>query len=82
MFSPSVDERIDWFRLIVRLKADGYSLYSVSHFTEIPKSTLIGYKNGSQPKYHDGARLLKFWSEGTSTHQDEAPTINPFSFKA
>lgn len=82
MFAPSVDTRVDWFRIIVQLKDDGYSLYSVSHFTEIPKSTLIGYKQGSQPKYHEGVRLLRFWAQVTRSNQDDAPTINPFSYMA
>jgi hypothetical protein len=82
MFAPSVDTRIDWFRLIVELKNEGYSLSSVSHFTEISKSSLVGFKQGSQPKYHDGVRLLKFWAQATCSSQADAPTINPFSFMA
>lgn len=82
MFSPSVDVRIDWFRILVQLKDEGYSLYSVAHFTEIPKSTLITYKQGSQPSYHHGVRLLEFWSQAVGKPVQWAPTINPFSHKA
>lgn len=82
MFAPSVDTRIDWFRVLVQLKDEGYSLYSVAHFTEIPKSTLIGYKQGSQPEYHNGVRLLHFWAQATGKPQEQAPTVNPFSYKA
>lgn len=82
MFAPSADTRIDWFRVLVQLKDEGYSLYSVAHFTEIPKSTLIGYKQGSQPSYHHGVRLLHFWSQATGKEQGEAPTVNPFSYRA
>lgn len=74
--------RIDWFRLLDQLKAEGYSLYAVAHFTNIPKSTLIGYKEGSQPPYHLGVCLLRFWSEATGLPVTEAPTISPFSYKA
>lgn len=82
MFAPSVDTRVDWFRLLVQLKEDGFSLYAVAHFTEIPKSTLIGYKNGVHPKYHDGKRLLEFWAQTRGMLIDEAPTINPFDYRA
>lgn len=82
MFAPSADTRIDWFRLLVQLKDEGYSLYSVAHFTEIPKSTLIGYKQGSQPSYHHGVRLLRFWAQTTGNDMAAAPTINPFSHRA
>jgi hypothetical protein len=76
------DIRVDWFRLLEQLRAEGYSLYAVAHFTSIPRSTLIGYKDGSQPPYHLGVCLLQFWSEATGRATSEAPTINRFSFKA
>lgn len=82
MFSPAVDIRIDWFRVIVQLKGEGYSLYSISHFTEITKIKLVGYKNGAEPKFHDGARLLNFWAQAIGKPVAEAPTVNPFSHKA
>jgi len=82
MFAPSVDTRVDWFRLLVQLKGEGYSLYMVAHFTEIPKSTLIGYKQGAEPRYSDGRRLLQFWAQTTGNDIATAPTINPFSHRA
>lgn len=76
------DVRVDWFRLLNQLKVEGYSLYGVSHFTGIPKSTLIGYKNGSQPSYHQGVDLLQFWSQATGKALAEVPTISQFSYMA
>jgi hypothetical protein len=76
------DIRVDWFRLLNQLKDEGYSLYAVSHFTAIPKSTLIGYKNGSQPSYHQGVCLLQFWSQATGKLLADVPTISQFSFMA
>ena len=82
MFATCEEVRIDWFRILVELKSEGYSLYSVAHFTEIPKTSLIGYKNGSQPSYQNGVKLLRFWSQATGKREDWAPTIDPYSFKA
>lgn len=82
MFSPEVDTRVDWFRVLVQLKGEGYSLHMVSHFTEIPKSTLIGYKQGSEPRYSDGKRLLSFWAQAAGKAEGDVPTVSPFSFKA
>ncbi|HAV37441.1 MAG TPA: hypothetical protein DCX52_13995 [Massilia sp.] len=76
------DVRVDWFRLLDQLKDEGYSLYDVSFFTEIPKSTLIGYKNGSQPPYHQGLCLVQFWAEATGNGIADVPTVNQFSFMA
>ena len=74
--------RVDWFRLLDQLKDEGYSLYDVAFFTEIPKSTLIGYKNGSQPRYHDGLCLVQFWAETMGRTMAEVPTVSQFSFMA
>lgn len=76
------DFRVDWFRLLGQLKDEGYSLYDLSFFTEIPKSTLVGYKNGSQPPYHQGLCLIQFWAEATGNPIGEVPMVSPFSFKA
>lgn len=78
----TTDFRVDWFRLLDQLKAEGYSLYGVSHFTGIPKSTLIGYKNGSQPSYHQGLQLIAAWAQATGKPESAVPTISLYSFKA
>lgn len=80
-FSPT-NHQVDWFRLIVQLKSQGYSLYAVAHFTGISKDSLFGYKQGSQPSYHRGVTLLQFWSEVMDCDTTDAPTIDPYSFKA
>lgn len=79
---PLVEDRVDWFRLLTQLKDEGYSLYAVSHFTGIPKSTLIGYKQGSQPSYHQGVNLLKFWMQAVGRSAEQVPMVNPYSFMA
>lgn len=76
------DIRVDWFRLLVQLKDQGYSLYDITHFTAIPKSTLIGYKQGSQPSYHQGVVLLQFWVQSTGKQIEDVPTVNLFSHMA
>lgn len=78
----ATDVRVDWFRLLDQLKDVGYSLYAVSHFTGIPKSTLIGYKQGSQPSYHHGVRLVAFWAEAGGKEIADVPTISQFSYMA
>lgn len=79
---PSPETRIDWFRVLADLKAEAWSLYAVSHFTGIPKSTLNGYKQGVQPSHHYGVLLLNCWAQSCNKEQADAPTISPYSFKA
>lgn len=81
-FGQASDMRVDWFRLLVQLKQEGYSFYDIAHFTGIAKSSLIGYKQGSQPSYHQGVLLLEFWSQAIGCAPDRAPMVNRFSFMA
>lgn len=79
---PSPETRIDWFRVLADLKAKSWSLHAVSHFTGIPKSNLSSYKAGAQPSYHYGVQLLSCWAQSCDKDRADAPTIDPYSFKA
>lgn len=79
---PPDETRVDWFRILAHLKAEKWSLSAISHFTGIPRSSLMGYKQGSQPSYHYGVRLLAFWSQSCGQDQSQAPMVSPYSFKA
>lgn len=76
------DIRVDWFRLLVQLKDQGYSLYGISHLTGISKSSLIGYKQGSQPPYHQGVLLVKCWAQAMDKDIADVPTISQYSHMA
>lgn len=67
--------RVDWFRLLDDLKRAGNSLYDIEGKIEIPKSTLIGYKQGSEPKHCDGEKLITFWCKVTCRHRTEIPLV-------
>lgn len=81
-FSPSSTLRVDWFRLLQELNAQGYSLYAIAHLTGITKASLVAYKQGTQPTYNTGAHLIKFWSEASNKDPASVPMISPFSFMA
>lgn len=82
MMGPLQDTRVDWFRVLVQLQAEGYSLHGVAFFIGIPKSTLIAYKQGMQPSYNVGARIIQCWAEVTGNDPAKVPMISPYSFKA
>lgn len=79
---PLSDIRVDWFRVLVDIQAEGYSMYAISHFTRIPKTTLLGYKQGAQPIYNTGLTLIRCWAEATGKTPDKVPTVSRYSFKA
>lgn len=82
MHLPDPDIRVDWFRLLVDLQAEGYSLYGLAHFTKISKSSLLAYKQGAQPTYNTGSLLVKFWSEATGKPADAVPMVSRYSYMA
>lgn len=75
-------ERVDWFRMLTQMQAEGYSLHGVAYFAGIPKTSLIDYKNGMQPSYNVGVTLIKAWAEITGGDPVNVPKISPYSFKA
>ena len=80
--APLSDIRIDWFRVLVQLQAEGYTLHSIAYFTGIPKSSLLSYKQGTQPIYNTGLTLIRCWSEATGQQPDQVPTVDSFSYRA
>jgi hypothetical protein len=77
-----IDEiQVDWFTVFCDLKQQGYSIYDASRILKIPKSTLIGYKNGgAEPKYSSGARLVSLWCIVMEKELIDIPKVN-YNFK-
>lgn len=64
---------IDWNRLFLILRGEGYTLYDIAAYTRIPKSTLIGWMQGSEPRHQDGETIIRFWSEATQMPREALP---------
>lgn len=69
-----MQRRVDWFRILDDLKRQGFSLYALEAHIAIPKSTLIGYKQGAEPKHMDGEKLIGFWCQVTANERGGIPT--------
>lgn len=65
--------RIDWFRLIDDLARAGVPVSSVAQHMNAPRSTILGWKQGAEPKYRDGELLLDLWMAMTGRSRHEAP---------
>lgn len=58
------NQRVDWWQIVQDLRRHGQTLANITTVTEIPRSTLIGYKNMYvEPKHADGVRLLTLWRQ-------------------
>lgn len=73
MLAVTLDQRIDWFRVLTDLCRDGGSLYQLSRLTTIPRSTLTAYKNGMEPTHAVGMCILAHWSIKTGKPGHDAP---------
>lgn len=70
---PSLDTRIDWFKVLTDLCRDGESLYTLARLTSIPRTSLQNYRNGVEPTHAVGMCLLAHWSAKTGRPGAEAP---------
>lgn len=66
--------RIDWFQVITSLGRAGYSLSAVASAIRVPKGTLTGWKQGAEPRYSDGERLVQLWCQITGRDRTDLPT--------
>jgi hypothetical protein len=66
--------RIDWFRTLVELQDKGYNITSVSAAIDVPKSTLMGWRNlDAEPRHADGERLVDLWCQVYRLPRDALP---------
>lgn len=78
MIAAVADTRIDWFRVFFELKCAEWSLYRIEKSISVPKTTLIGWKNGAEPKHADGERFIQLWQDVTGKPRDELPIERRF----
>ncbi|PTS84007.1 hypothetical protein DBR00_11545 [Pseudomonas sp. HMWF032] len=67
--------RVDWFQVITGLSRAGYSPQSVADAIKVARSTLLGWKQGAEPRYSEGERLVAFWCQVTSHSRDQLPLV-------
>lgn len=66
--------RVDWFRVLADLQRHGFSISAVCLSIEVPKATLLGWRNlDAEPRHADGERLVQLWSRVTERPRDEVP---------
>lgn len=72
--STTTETRINWFRVFSDLKVGGWSLYRIEDELDIPKSTMLGWKDGAEPKHYDGETIISLWIVVTGRARGELPT--------
>lgn len=69
---------VNWSRILDEVRGAGFTIREIAQYTQIPRSTLLGYHNlGAEPRHSSGAVLLRFWMQVTGKEIDAAPTWTP-----
>lgn len=66
-------DRIDWFQVLTDLARAGVPVASVATAIRVPKSTILGWKQGAEPKFTDGERLVALWVGLTARPAEQLP---------
>jgi len=70
-------QRTDWFRVLVDLQAADCPNADVAAYLDVPRTTVRGWKEGSEPNHHDGSRLLELWQAITGRGYEDRPLAGP-----
>ncbi|KXA74402.1 hypothetical protein CBR67_02915 [Bordetella hinzii] len=52
---------VDWALLLQTLHDAGYTIYEAGRATRIPRSTIQGWIDGSEPRRQDGETIIALW---------------------
>lgn len=78
-----LDEKIDWFRIIVELcMIHGYTHTSIAAAVGSAKSTVQGWKQGATPKWDEGERLIDLWAQVTGNGRESVHRVKRYSHLA
>lgn len=67
---------VDWFKVIVEISRAGFSMQAIAQSIGVARTTLLGWKQGAEPRHSEGDRLLTFWTNVTGHHRSEAPMVS------
>ena len=71
---------IDWNRLFLTLRGEGYTMHDVAAFVRIPRGTMMSWMAGAEPRHQDGETVIKFWSEVTNLPRESLPVRSGLIF--
>ncbi|WP_051439462.1 hypothetical protein [Bordetella petrii] len=72
--------RVDWNAVLLALRREGYTLHDVAALVRIPRTTLIGWMGGAEPRHQDGETVIRFWCETTQLSRESLPQRSAATF--
>ncbi|XMB47414.1 hypothetical protein QQ999_16005 [Pseudomonas fluorescens] len=70
-----VEQRVDWFTVITGLSRAGYSPQSIADAIGVARTTLLGWKQGAEPRYTEGERLVSLWCRAMRRDRSKLPMV-------
>lgn len=67
---------IDWFQVINEISRAGLPMQSIAESIGVARTTLIGWKQGAEPRHSEGDRLLTFWTKVTGHDRATVPMVS------
>jgi hypothetical protein len=65
----------DWFAVITEITRHGISVSAISAEIQVPRTTILGWKQGTEPKHADGEELVTLWQRITTKSRDQLPKV-------
>lgn len=66
--------RVDWFRTVVELEKLGHNTYTIATAIDVPRRTVLGWRNyGAEPSHDTGERLIAFWCQTLQLPREALP---------
>lgn len=72
----------DWFAVITEINRLGITHRDIADQIGIPKTTIIDWKQGAEPRHADGEVLIDFWCRVTGKDRFDIPTVSPADWHA
>ncbi|MEE5136187.1 hypothetical protein V2J83_11805 [Pseudomonas alliivorans] len=70
-----LEQRVDWFTVINMLTRAGYTPQTIADVIRVARTTLLGWKQGAEPRYTEGERLVAFWCQITANDRSRLPVV-------
>jgi hypothetical protein len=71
---PHPATRINWFRVLDDIiRQESGSLKQAGRELDVPRATLMAWRDGVEPRHADGERLIAYWVRVTKRERSDLP---------
>lgn len=75
------EKQTNWLKIIIDLNRLGWSNEIIANELGTGRTTVINWRDGAEPKYFDGKRLLDLWALVTGKGISDRPQLERGDFR-